>query len=81
MRAAIRRIPVNARSSALSLTDMLGALGFSTNPATLALPAFQHAMNSGLMSKIAPTASGLISKSAPTASALAPRAVSGLLGN
>lgn len=81
MRAAIRRIPVNARSSALSLTDMLGALGFSANPATLALPAFQHAMNSGLMSKIAPTTAKVISKATPFASALAPRGINGLLGN
>lgn len=81
MRAAIRRIPVNARASALSLTDMLGALGFSANPATLALPAFQHAMNSGFISKIAPTTAGLISKATPIASSLAPKVVSGILGN
>lgn len=72
MRAAIRRVPVVARSSALSLTDMLGALGFSSNPATLALPAFQHAMNSGLISKVATPIANIIPKIAPVASSIMP---------
>lgn len=81
MRAAIRRIPVAARASALSISDMLGLLGLSsTGGLSAALPLVQHAMGSGLVSQIAPTASNAFRAAIPALSASSPALLGGFLG-
>lgn len=80
MRAAIRRIPVTERANALSMTDMLSVLGFPLNPTmAVAAPTFQHAMNSGVMSKIAPAISKAIPRVTGAISALAPNAINSII--
>jgi hypothetical protein len=82
IRAAIRRVPVAARASALSLSDMLGYLGMaSTGGASAAIPIVQHAMTSGLMSNVAPAVAKVIPSVTPALSSFAPGLLQGVLGS
>lgn len=73
MRAAIRRIPVAARASAISLTDMLSFLGLSINaPAAVGADVIQRSMSSGLASNVLPAIAGKIPSITPALSTAAP---------